>query len=342
MIELIASTSGEIDETVLYRDDLSAEEKDLEQRLRAGEHQAMNDVYGLLQPRMLRRARLYIRDYRYSIPAYLEPMDLVQEANLIISKRLEEARTKAFPLAYLIGAGYRSMLFFCYSHMQESTPVSLDRPRFEDDDTPLHEHLPTSLLSSSPYEHENEERYTPLYEAIGCLSESQRLAVVHSYGIQEHAAATISEIQHMLNWSRYRVSHQRNAGLAALALALKEDYPQYMGATPPTGYQLSKAQYQRLDRAYETSQAQGRTISINALAREAKVGKKAASSYLWEKEGTPRLPSSMVVKRIDQAYATLQSQKRKVTGQALSEEAGVNINTALRYLKKKRQEASNE
>src|SRR5258708_40286456 len=81
----------------------------LDQRLRAGDRQTMNDLPTLLQPRLLQRAYQYVRDYRHILPAYMEALDLVQEASIVILKRLEEARTKHSTLAHLVATGYRSL-----------------------------------------------------------------------------------------------------------------------------------------------------------------------------------------------------------------------------------------
>jgi DNA-directed RNA polymerase specialized sigma24 family protein len=321
-------------------EDITARELDLEQRLRAGDPQVADELPAFLQSRFLRRAYQYLRDYRHVLPAYLEAVDLVQEACLVVLKCLEEARAKDSPFDYLIAVGYHAMRYFCFSFTQEPCTQSLDQPCFPDDETPLHEYLSTSLLPVSPYLQEDEDRYMPLYHALEQLSAPQRAVLLRLYGLQEHPVMRQCDIERELGWYRMRAGKMERKALATLALALKDAYPHYVGDTPPTGYQLSDAQRARLDQAYARLQSQGRAISVRVLRREAKTSDCAASAYLWEKEGSPRFAMHQnVQQRLDQAYARLQSQGRAISVRVLRREAKSGKNAAGAYLKQKRREA---
>jgi RNA polymerase sigma factor (sigma-70 family) len=310
-------------------------DRELEERLRSGDRQVMNELLELLQPRLLRRAYHYIRDFRHVVPAYLEVYDLVQEASVVILKYLEEARTKDSPLGYLITVGYQAMRYICFRLVQEPRLLSLDRPFSEDDETPLHEHLPTSLLPSSPYEQEKDvSKYEPLYEAISRLSDDQRRAIQQAYGIEEQAPSRDCEIERELGWSTGRVRYQKNRALAALALALQEAYPQY-GQSARLAC-IPEEQWRRLDEAYDRLQRQGRFISHNVLMREARVHAWMVGAYFMAREGKPRLSRhEQVQRKLDQAYTALQVKGEVITIEALKREAKSSWEVAHAYLNKR-------
>lgn len=308
-------------------------DKELDERLRSGDQQIMNKLPELLQPRLLRRAYQYIRDFRHVVPAYLEAFDLVQEASMVILKRLEEAHTKDSPLAYLVATGYQTMRYLCLSFFQEPHTTSLDRPFSEDDDTPLHEHLSTSLLQSSPYEQEETDKYEALYQAVEQLPELQRIAIEHAYGLGEHAASRECEMQRDLCWSAARVRHYKHKGLISLILALHDNYPYNTQETLLTC--IPDAERKRLEQVYARLQAQSQEqqISLRRLQQEAKVRSWAASAYLQAMERESRLSREMQMRqKLDRAYAALQARGEVITRSMLQREAGVGQRIASAYL----------
>lgn len=254
----------------------------LEQRVFTGDHQALLDVYEQLQPSILRRAHQLVRSHRALLPAYLEAQDLAQEASLVMYQRLDQAQAASSPVAYLLGTGYRVMWVHCLEAMHQPSLSSLDRPRFEDDMTPLHEYIPSSVLPASPYARSDEEAYAPLYAEIEQLPDMQRTVILHYYGIHEHAAEQGRGLRHEQGWSRYRTRGHRKNALVALAFALRDAYPHAVGETLLEA-QITLAQRQRLDDAYASLQATSRFIAVARLARAAQTDNRIARAYLQER-----------------------------------------------------------
>jgi RNA polymerase sigma factor (sigma-70 family) len=310
-------------------------DRELEQRLLAGDDQTLKDLPALLQPRMLRRAYQYVREYRHILPAYLEALDLVQEASLAIWKHLEDARTKESPLGYLVAAGYQTMRNLCLSFTQEPRMIHLDQPCSPDDKTPLREYIPSSVLPVSPYtEKEDEGQYAPLYDALALLPESQRSAIERIYGMEENAVSRNCEIRRELGWTESRIYYQKNRALTLLALALQEAYPQY--TQPGLLACIPEQQWKRLEQACAELQAEGRPISARTLFARTKAPVWTIQAYLRVRQGGPPLSRhERCWQKLDQAYADLQSRGEPITPSALHRATGSRWVLIREYLKQR-------
>jgi DNA-directed RNA polymerase specialized sigma24 family protein len=312
--------------------DPTATEISLSKRARAGERQALSDLLILLQPRMIWHALSCLSTYGHALPS-LDAEDLIQEAMLVMSKRMEEARTKEDPLSYLVAAGTHAMDCLCIHTLREPQTLSLDAPRFQDDETPWHEAVPSSVLPTAPYAHEEGKAYTPLYQAIAQLPDEQRTVIEHYYGLHEHAPSNRGEIRDTLGWTKSRTTYQRKKTLAALALALKDCYPQYVGQQPLVAH-IPESHRQRLNQAYADLHTEG-LVSVKRLTRTAKVEAWMATAYLREL-GTPCLTSHQLSRQhLDQTYADLCARSQTITAKTLAQQARANVQRARTYLKEK-------
>lgn len=307
------------------------EETKLEQRLIAGDRQALPDLHALLQARFTPRAARLVQTYRHLLPAYLEAQDLVQEANLTVYKRLPEAMAKVFPLAYLIAVGYQTIRNRCFDAIKEPNSVSLDRPWFEGDETPLHEYLP-ALLSLPAHEGMNEAKYAPLHDAMAHLPEDQRSVLCALVGWYQHPSTGMRELARQLGKSTGYVLRRERLARTALYFRLKRSYPQYVEHALAS--QSSQMQsWQRLEQACSQMQALGRPISVQALVKATGVHHEYVMAFLQEREGTRRLPAHEEAwQRLERAYAELQAQSKKISVSALARQAGSQDETAKRYL----------
>jgi DNA-directed RNA polymerase specialized sigma24 family protein len=265
------------------------------------------------------------------LPPLLGAEDLIQEANLVLCKRLDEASVKEDPLSYLVAAGYHAMDCACVLALREPRAGSLDAPRYSDDETPWHEYVPSSVLPASPYANAGDDEYAPLYQALGQLPGEQRTVIEHSYGLGEHAPSNRGEIRDALGWTKSRTTYQRKKTLVALALALKDVYPQYVGqhslmAHIPERYQ------QRLDQAYAALQTQGK-VCIAHLMRAARVESWMAAAYLHEQGISCLSAHERSRQHLERAYRELRAQGQPVSAKTLAGRAHANIGRARKYLK---------
>jgi RNA polymerase sigma factor (sigma-70 family) len=325
------TTSYQDQAIIAARNDSATVEKELERRIHAGDRQALLDLYSLLQAQIARCAARYMETYRHFLPSYIEPQDLVQEASLAMYQRLDEAATKDSPAAYLTATGYRSMRYTCVEAIQEPRMTSLDAPCFDDDETPLREYIsspePTPLTPSPTQQH------APLFEAVERLPDDQHTVVMQRVGLGDQATHTLYEIALHLGKSVGSVARLEHRAYTALYFQLKDTYPHYAEhvlASKTAGHET----WQRLDQAYTNLHTQGQPITGEILAYAAGVNEDDALAFLWEREGTQRLSSRQAARqRLDQAYAHLRHQHKKITVKALMSQAGTCREATSRYLK---------
>ncbi len=148
----------------------------------------------------LQIATSYARRYKHRLN-HSEIGDLVGEAMLAIIEKVEEARNKENPLAWLLSVGKYAMIEYIstrdtlisHSHRcKHYTMMSLDVPRYgETTGTTLLDTLTCSAFTSQSQEDQD---YALLYEAIGRLSPKRQQLISQRFGLQGYPETELKEM----------------------------------------------------------------------------------------------------------------------------------------------------
>lgn len=300
------------------------QEQELEQLARAGDRQALLELYTVLQKYILQRARRYMRNYRDVLPPYIEAQDLAQEACLVMYQKLDEAPTKDRPLAYLLGVGYAEIRYAWLRAMRTPRQTSLDRPRSEQDPRPLHEFIPAPP-SSAVADTSDDSRASLLAEAVSRLPSDQRVVLAHRLGLDDQVTGSFQEISSWLQLPPSSLLSKERKAYATLLYQLASFFPQYT------------ERVKLLEHAYVELLAQGTSLNAPTLAQAAGVSREEAVVFLYERENAPCQAYSDILhqdawRRLEQAYNELQGQGKIVHVKALARLAGAGGKAAQRYL----------
>lgn len=333
------------------------EERRLVERARAGDYEARAALVLRILPRLKRIAIWYARAYSWACP-HLDAQDLVQNVCLHMWQQMEIILAARDPLTFLTGMT-RSQVRWQVLRLASVPPsLSLDLPDPEDEDTPFHETLPTSVLPASPYAQETKD-YQMLYQALDALPEEQRTLLAQRYGLFTCAPLSQTQLERATVEAgeplpRHRIRYQEQCALVTLFSLLREQMPAYQEAEPPLaphslfGKDEGQSQHlARLSRAAHHLQEAGQPLTIKALAKLAHVSSDTATCYLWaqdphlceqnqqrhqRKQQLQMLEGIPPHERLEAAYAQLQEAGQPLTVKALAKLAHVGTDTAQQYL----------
>jgi DNA-directed RNA polymerase specialized sigma24 family protein len=216
----------------------TSQQQELLAHAQTGSLQARNELLVSIQPRLYSLAQRFLRQPIKWQEQFVEPMDLVNTANVVLLRWFTRALAHDDPLAYLLTAARTAMLDYLsgkqgfiktHSYQRPYNIVSLDTYSDEvdllcADYSPLEEMCWDHTASPT-------QKYEELYQAIEQLPSKQREVILRQFGLHGHQPESVYAIGRSFS-AQKTSSRPRNAGyykqraLLALRQALSSNFLQ--------------------------------------------------------------------------------------------------------------------
>lgn len=177
------------------------QQQDLLARAHAGSKQARDELLLMLQPRLHSLAIRFLHQPIRWQEQFIEPMDLINTANVAMLRGFVFLRLEANPLAYLFKIAKTAMLeclngkhsfIKTHSYQQPYSVISLDSYADEIDHL-LADHLSLEAIYQSGTD-PLPPKYVALYQAIEALPLKQREAILRRYGLYDNRPESANSI----------------------------------------------------------------------------------------------------------------------------------------------------